>query len=142
MLHFLSWAVFLKAAVILALLYYGVVLSIFYRKEMRTLLRDRKTPLYMIALLTMVAHSHARAQTADGNTGISQANTMVRSYFDTANQLLLAVGGIVGLYGAYKVFALWIGGHREEMGRAAAGWFGACIFLVIVSTVIKSFFGL
>jgi hypothetical protein len=142
MLHFLSWAAFFKAALILSLLYYVSIFSLFYRKDIRTLLRHRKTPIYLIPLLTLVAYSRVQAQTADGNTGISQANTMVRSYFDTANQLLLAVGGIVGLYGAYKVFALWVGGHREEMGRAAAGWFGACIFLVIVATVIKSFFGL
>jgi len=81
------------------------------------------------------------AQTADGNNGISQANTMVRSYFDTATQLMYAVGAILALIGAVRVYQLW-GSQHGEAQRAAAGWFGSCIFLVVVSTVIRSFFGL
>ncbi len=81
------------------------------------------------------------AQSADGNNGISQANTMVRGYFDTATQLMYAVGAILALIGAVRVYQLW-GSHHGEAGRAAAGWFGSCIFLVVVSTVIRSFFGL
>jgi len=81
------------------------------------------------------------AQTADGNNGISQANTMVRGYFDTATQLMYAVGAILALIGAVRVYQLW-GSHHGEAGKAAAGWFGSCIFLVVVSTVIRSFFGL
>jgi hypothetical protein len=83
----------------------------------------------------------ANAQTADGNNGISQANTMVRSYFDTATQLMYAVGAILGLIGALRVYQLY-GSHNGEATKAAAAWFGSCIFLVVVSTVIRSFFGL
>ena len=83
----------------------------------------------------------ANAQTADGNNGISQANTMVRSYFDTATQLMYGVGAILGLIGAIRVFSLY-GSHSGEAAKAAASWFGACIFLVVVSTVLRSFFGL
>jgi hypothetical protein len=81
------------------------------------------------------------AQTADGNNGISQANTMVRGYFDTATQLMYAVGAILALIGAVRVYQLW-GAHHGEAGKAAAGWFGSMIFLVVVATVIRSFFGL
>jgi hypothetical protein len=84
----------------------------------------------------------ASAQTADGNNGISQANTLVRSYFQTGTDLLYGVGAIIGLIGAIRVYKIWSTGHREDVGAAAAGWFGSCIFLVIVATVIKSFFGL
>ena len=142
MLRFLSWAAFLKAALILTLLYYGVILFLFHRKEIKTLLQHRKTLIYLFPLLTLVAQSKLQVQTADGNNGINQANTMVRSYFDTGTQLLYAVGAIVGLIGAFKVFSLWNTGHRDDMNRAAAAWFGSCIFFVIVATVIKSFFGL
>ena len=81
------------------------------------------------------------AQTADGNNGINQANTMVRGYFDTATQLMYAVGAILALIGAVRVYQLW-GSHQGEAGKAAAAWFGSCVFLVVVSTVIRSFFGL
>lgn len=83
----------------------------------------------------------AMAQTADGNQGLSQANTMVRGYYDTATNLMFAIGAILGIVGAIRVFSMWIRGD-ERMGHTAAMWFGACIFLVVVATVIKSFFGL
>ena len=81
------------------------------------------------------------AHAQDGNAGINQANEMVRSYFPTAVNLLYAVGAICGLVGAVKVYRHWVNGDRETNSHASA-WFGACIFLVVVSTIIKSFFGL
>ena len=82
----------------------------------------------------------AVAQTADGNTGINQANTMVRSYFTTATQLMYAVGAIVGLIGAIRVYLMWSHGDPHT-SKVATAWFSACIFLVVVATVIQSFFG-
>jgi hypothetical protein len=92
--------------------------------------------LVVLASATMV-----RAQTADGNTGINQANTMVRSYFDTGVNLMYAVGAIVGLIGAIRVYQKWSHGDHDT-GKVAASWFGSCIFLVVVATLLRSFFGL
>jgi hypothetical protein len=81
------------------------------------------------------------AQTADGNNGLNQANTMVRSYFDTATQLMYAVGAIAGLIGAGRIVTK-SGDERRQMSAEIAWWFGACIFLVLSATVLKSFYGL
>jgi|SRR6185437_8933960 len=89
----------------------------------------------------LIIRTWTMAQTADGNQGLSQANTMVRGYYDTATNLMFAIGAILGIVGAIRVFSMWIRGD-ERMGHTAAMWFGACIFLVVVATVIKSFFGL
>jgi hypothetical protein len=89
----------------------------------------------------LVIRVWAMAQTADGNTGLSQANTMVRGYYDTATNLMFGIGALLGIVGAIRVFSMWIKGD-ERMGHTAAMWFGACVFLVVVATVIKSFFGL
>ena len=96
---------------------------------------------WIFFIWVLMASQVLLAQTADGNNGINQANTMVRGYFDTATQLMYAVGAILALIGAVRVYQLW-GSHHGEAGKAAAGWFGSCIFLVVVSTVIRSFFGL
>jgi hypothetical protein len=90
---------------------------------------------------SLALQTWAYAQTADGNQGLTQANTMVRGYYDTATNLMFAIGAILGITGAIRVFSMWIRGD-ERMGHTAAMWFGACIFLVVVATVIKSFFGL
>lgn len=76
----------------------------------------------------------------DGNAGINEANTKVRSYFGTGTNLMYAVGAIVGLIGAIKVYQKWNSGDHDT-GKVAAAWFGSCVFLVVVATVIKSFFG-
>ncbi len=76
----------------------------------------------------------------DGNAGINEANTKVRSYFAAGTNLMYAVGAIVGLIGAIKVYQKWNSGDHDT-GKVAAAWFGSCVFLVIVATVIKSFFG-
>ncbi len=40
----------------------------------------------------------------DGNAGINAADTQVRSYFAAGTNLMYAVGAIVGLIGAVKVY--------------------------------------
>jgi hypothetical protein len=76
----------------------------------------------------------------DGNSGINAATTQVKSYFNTGTQLMYAIGAIVGLVGAIKVFKKWNDGEHDT-GKVASSWFGSCIFLVVVATVLKSFFG-
>jgi hypothetical protein len=76
----------------------------------------------------------------DGNAGINEANTKVRGYFSAGTNLMYAVGAIVGLIGAVKVFQKWNAGDHDT-GKVAAAWFGSCVFLVVVATVIRSFFG-
>src|SRR5438067_968223 len=77
----------------------------------------------------------------DGNAGINEANTKVRSYFDSGTNLMYAVGAILGLIGAVKVYSKWNLGEQDT-SKVAAAWFGSCIFLVVVATIIKSFFGM
>ena len=94
----------------------------------------------MTAVLLLYAVS-SHAQTADGNAGINQATTQVKSYFATGTNLMYAIGAILGLVGAVKVYSKWNSGDHDT-GKVAAAWFGSCVFLVIVATVLKSFFGM
>ena len=90
-----------------------------------------------MALLTIQYSSYAQ----DGIEGINEANTKVRSYFAAGTNLMYAVGAILGLIGAVKVYQKWNNGDQDT-GKVAAAWFGSCIFLVVVATVIQSFFGI
>lgn len=77
----------------------------------------------------------------DGNAGIQEATDKVKSYFDTGCDLMYAIGAVVGIIGAIKVFNKWNAGEPDT-NKVAAAWFGSCIFLVVVATVLKSFFGI
>ncbi|UOE52886.1 DUF4134 domain-containing protein [Mucilaginibacter sp. SMC90] len=82
--------------------------------------------------------TYCKAQ--DGNSGITAATTQVRSYFSTGTTLMYAVGALVGLIGAVKVYQKWNAGEPDT-SKVAAAWFGSCIFLVVVAAVLKGFFG-
>lgn len=75
-----------------------------------------------------------------GQAGIQKANSEVRTYFESGVQLMYAIGALLGLIGAVKVFQKWNGGDQDT-SKVASAWFGSCIFLVVVATIIKSFFG-
>ncbi len=88
-------------------------------------------PLLLIAIVVTAQ---------DGNAGINEANTKVRSYFAAGTNLMYAVGAVLGLIGAVKVYSKWNSGDPDT-GKVAAAWFGSYVFLVVVATVIRSFFG-
>lgn len=92
------------------------------------------------AALMILTTATVQAQQGDGNAGISQATEMVKGYFSTGTTLLYAIGAIAGLVGAVKVYNKWNSGDGDT-SKVAAAWFGSCIFLVVVATVLKSFFG-
>ncbi len=91
----------------------------------------------VVLLMCTVVIAHAQ----DANAAIQDANQKVRSYFQTGTQLMYAIGAILGLIGAIKVYSKWNAGDHDT-GKVAAAWFGSCVFLVVVVTVIKAFFGI
>ncbi len=97
--------------------------------------------LKKIWLLGMAMIVSAAVYAQDANAGINEANSKVRSYFSSGTNLMYAVGAIVGLIGAVKVYQKWNAGDHDT-GKVAAAWFGSCVFLVVVATVIRSFFGI
>ena len=108
-------------------------------KKCRRKLRSGKRLAYgSLSLIALLLTAIAFCQ--DGVAGINEANTKVRGYFSAGTNLMYAVGAIVGLIGAIKVFNKWNAGDHDT-GKVAAAWFGSCVFLVVVATVIRSFFG-
>jgi hypothetical protein len=102
---------------------------------MKKIVRMKKCVVLIPLLLFVIV---VTAQ--DGNAGINEANTKVRSYFAAGTNLMYAVGAVLGLIGAVKVYSKWNSGDPDT-GKVAAAWFGSCVFLVVVATVIRSFFG-
>jgi hypothetical protein len=100
--------------------------------------RSWKTKRFLSALALAFASVQALAQ--DGLAGIAEADRQVRSYFAAGTSLMYAIGAILGLIGAVKVYQKWNAGDPDT-GKVAAAWFGSCVFLVVVATVIQSFFG-
>ncbi len=54
-------------------------------------------------------------------------------------KLIYAIGAVVGLIGGVKVYGKFSSGDPDT-SKTAASWFGACIFLIIAATILRSFF--
>lgn len=103
--------------------------------RMRGMFKSRRWLLTASIVLSAII---SKAQ--DGAAGITEADSQVRSYFEPGTNLMYAIGAVLGLVGAVKVFQKWNAGDQDT-NKVAAAWFGSCIFLVVVATVLQSFFG-
>jgi hypothetical protein len=137
MLHFISWGRFLTALLLLTGLYYFAVILLCYGQKAFDWVRKRLA----LTIPLVAATGLLRAQ--DGNAAISQADSMMRGFFSTGITLMYSVSGVLALVGAIRVYRKWNDdeGHGQAY-KAASAWFGSCLFIVIVASVLRSFFGL
>ena len=96
-----------------------------------------KKKIFLMASLVMAAAGEM-AQ-GNGQAGITEATQMVTSYFDPGTKLVYAIGAVVGLIGGVKVYGKFSSGDPDT-SKTAASWFGACIFLIVAATILRSFF--
>jgi Domain of unknown function (DUF4134) len=93
----------------------------------------------MLLLLVLAVTANALfAQ--NGKQAITTATTELKGYVDVIGSLILAIGGVVGFVGGVRVYIKWNNGD-QDVNKSLMGWMGSCIFLVLVGTVIKAFFG-
>lgn len=100
-------------------------------------MKKQRKKVFLSAVI-MLAGLNAMAQ-GNGTAGITEATQMVTSYFDPATQLIYAIGAVVGLIGGVKVYNKFSSGDPDT-SKTAASWFGACIFLIVAATILRSFF--
>ncbi|MBQ0081499.1 MAG: DUF4134 domain-containing protein [Alistipes sp.] len=75
----------------------------------------------------------------NGLAGINEATSVISSYFEPVLKLIYAIGAIIGLIGGVRVYSKFSSGDHD-VGKTAAAWFGACIFLIVAGTVLRAFF--
>ena len=98
---------------------------------------NNKKKITMLLLIAATA-TGAYAQ-GNGMAGINEATKRVTSYFDPGTKLIYAIGAVVGLIGGIKVYNKFSSGDPDT-SKTAASWFGACIFLIVAATILRSFF--
>jgi len=108
------------------------------KKQKIVMTKNRNTKLFFSAVALSTTAISAFAQ-GNGAAGITEATQMVTSYFEPATLLIYAIGAVVGLIGGVKVYSKFSSGDPDT-GKTAASWFGACIFLIVAATILRSFF--
>lgn len=100
-------------------------------------MRKQSEKIFLAGIILLSALG-VKAQ-GNGSAGINEATQMVTSYFEPATQLIYAIGAVVGLIGGVKVYNKFSSGDPDT-SKTAASWFGACIFLIVAATILRSFF--
>ena len=94
---------------------------------------------FFLAALSAASDVYKRQAQGNGIGGITEATNMVTSYFDPGTKLIYAIGAVIGLIGGVKVYSKFSSGDPDT-SKTAASWFGACIFLIVAATILRSFF--
>ena len=96
----------------------------------------KKKVLFAAAFMLATVGAYAQG---NGITGITESSNMVTSYFGPGTKLICAVGPVVGLTGGVKVYSKFSSGNPDT-SKPAAFCCGACIFLIVTATILRSFF--
>ncbi|MBT28819.1 MAG: conjugal transfer protein [Thalassobius sp.] len=100
-------------------------------------MKQIKSKLTASLILLVVAMQKVVAQ---GAAGIEAASSELKTYIDPVANMILIIGAVVGLIGGVRVYIKWNSGD-QDVQKSIMGWFGSCLFLVVVGIVIKAFFG-
>ena len=96
----------------------------------------RKKIFLSAAILAAAVSAYAQG---NGQAGITEATNLITGYFDPGTKLVYAIGAVCGLIGGVKVYNKFSSGDPDT-SKTAASWFGACIFLIVAATILRSFF--
>lgn len=94
--------------------------------------------VFALLLLLVVASGSVNAQIG---VGVDAAANEVKGIFTNVSNLILMIGGVVGLVGGIRVFSKWQNGDNDVQ-KQLVGWMGACVFLLLTGTVLKTMFGM
>jgi hypothetical protein len=94
--------------------------------------------IYQFVMVLLVSSMTLCAQ-VPGISGINSASRDISSFYPALANLSIAIGGLVGLIGGLRIFILWQKGERD-IEFEIMGWFGSCIFLVLLGGVVRAIF--
>ena len=71
----------------------------------KNIVRNRKAILSAALIIAATASAFAQG---NGMAGITEATSMVSSYFEPATKLIYAIGAVIGLIGGVKVYSKFV----------------------------------
>lgn len=98
---------------------------------------NNKAVLALGAIMTAPAMAMASSPFSDG---IQEATNDITDAAGTLSTLCLAIGAVVGLVGAVRIYIKWNNGD-QDVTKSILGWGGAALFLIASGAVIGGFFG-
>ena len=82
---------------------------------------------FIISAALMIAATATASAQGNGLAGITEATSMVSSYFEPATKLIYAIGAVIGLIGGVKVYSNSPSGDPDT--SKTAGKLVRCVYL-------------
>jgi hypothetical protein len=119
----------------------GYILKIIFsiNKTNSMVKQQMKKALFLSTLLIVGFVVSGQAQAIA--TGLDGAANEVKGIFGNVSNLILMVGGIIGLAGGIRVYQKWNNGDHD-INKELIGWGGSAIFLLLAGTTLKLFYGI
>jgi len=95
--------------------------------------------LFKVTVFTTAAFFFVFGAFALNSSGIDRAIAEMTSFMDIAFNLVIAIGSLIGLIGSVRVYVEWQSADQNTR-KAIMRWFGACLFLILVSVTVKALF--
>ena len=100
-------------------------------------LKGTRARAFLACIFTVASYAASFAQ--NGVTAINSGTTSLGTYATPVSNLCLAIGALVGIVGGLLIYIKWNRGDHD-IAKDIMGWLGSCIFLILVSVIIKAFF--
>lgn len=101
-------------------------------------LSSTQKAIFLFALVMVLSTDVLFAQS--GAAGVNAATTELKKYVPLVTNLIMAIGGIVGIIGGVRIYNKWNSGD-QDVNKELMGWGGSCVFLIVAPLVVKGFFG-
>lgn len=106
--------------------------------------KAKKTPFFLnknvlaIVACLFLTSFEIYAQ-GNGASSIGASANTVASYFGVVKNISQAIGGIVALVGAIRIYSKWSNGD-QDINKELMGWGGAALFLIIAPEFVTGIF--
>lgn len=94
-----------------------------------------------LSVLFLLCAMLSFAQNPGGlESGLDDAVTSLKSYMNPVVNMVMAIGGIVAVIGAIRIYQKWNSGD-QDINKELMGWGGSALFLILAPIVVKAAFG-
>lgn len=97
-------------------------------------------PTFTLLVAFLFSSAFAFAQ-GDFGDGISQGTGQILGNLDVITDLVMAIGGVVGIIGAVRIYQKWNNGD-QDINKELMSFGGSALFLILAPIAVRAMFGL
>lgn len=99
---------------------------------------SKSLPAFLIAFAFSISFAFAQGDFGDG---IAQGTAQITGNLDIITDLVMAIGGVVGIIGGVRIYQKWNNGD-QDINKELMSFGGSALFLILAPIAVRAMFGL